>query len=315
MYSNFKTYLILFGGVFALSTSAIFVKLADAPSGVTAFYRLFLAALALLPFLLFRKEARAEVRGLSGGQWRKIIAAGLFLALHYVMWFESLRFTSIASSTVLVCLQPLFSLALERVILKSKPKPTAICGCAIALVGSVIIGFGDFQVSGMSLLGDVLAFLAAGVISCYFFIGQTVRQEVSAVTYSVLSYLASAVALAAYTILQGNPFVGYTEETWRAFLGLGAAVHHRRTVRIQPPAQKTPRLSSDHEHPRRTHRHLHPSLPVPPRVHLPTAIGGHRGHHRRPEHLFHSAGAESGLLKKKNDYTMQSYDVVVFWGD
>ena len=208
MYSNLKTYLILFSGVFALSTSAIFVKLADAPSGVTAFYRLFLAALALLPFLLFRKEARAEVRGLSGGQWRKIIAAGLFLALHYVMWFESLRFTSIASSTVLVCLQPLFSLALERVILKSKLKPT------------VIIGFGDFQVSGMSLLGDVLAFLAAGVISCYFFIGQTVRQEVSAVTYSVLSYLASAVALAAYTILQGNPFVGYTEETWRAFLGL-----------------------------------------------------------------------------------------------
>ena len=54
MYSNLKTYLILFGGVFALSTSAIFVKLADAPSGVTAFYRLFLAALALLPFLLFR---------------------------------------------------------------------------------------------------------------------------------------------------------------------------------------------------------------------------------------------------------------------
>ena len=87
-------------------------------------------------------------------------------------------------------------------------------------MGSVIIGFGDFQVSGLSLLGDVLAFLAAGVISCYFFIGQTVRQEVSAVTYSVLSYLASAVALAAYTILQGNPFVGYTEGTWWAFLGL-----------------------------------------------------------------------------------------------
>lgn len=39
MYSNLKTYLILFGGVFALSTSAIFVKIADAPSSVTAFYR------------------------------------------------------------------------------------------------------------------------------------------------------------------------------------------------------------------------------------------------------------------------------------
>lgn len=220
MYSNFKTYLILFSGVFALSTSAIFVKLADAPSGVTAFYRLFLAALALFPFLLLRKEARTEVRELSGGQWGKIIAAGLFLALHYVMWFESLRFTSIASSTVLVCLQPLFSLALERVILKSRLKPTAICGCAIALAGCVIIGAGDFQISGRGLVGDVIAFWAAGVIACYFFIGQTVRQEVSTVTYSVLSYCVSAVALAGYTLTQGDSFVGYTDVTWLAFLGL-----------------------------------------------------------------------------------------------
>ena len=35
-----KTYLILFVGVFALSTSAIFVRIADAPSSVIAFYRL-----------------------------------------------------------------------------------------------------------------------------------------------------------------------------------------------------------------------------------------------------------------------------------
>lgn len=220
MYSNVKTYFILFSGVFALSTSAIFVKLANAPSGVIAFYRLFLAAVALLPFLLFRAEARAEVRRLKGAQWGKIIAAGLFLALHYVMWFESLRFTSIASSTVLVSLQPLFSIALERVFLGSKLKATAIVGCAIALAGCVIIGAGDFQASGMSLVGDVIAFLAAGVIALYFFIGQKVRQETSAVTYSVLSYLASSVALAVYIGIQGNAFTGYEKVTWLAFLGL-----------------------------------------------------------------------------------------------
>ncbi len=37
MYSNLKTYLILFIGVFALSTSAIFVKIADAPAPIIAF--------------------------------------------------------------------------------------------------------------------------------------------------------------------------------------------------------------------------------------------------------------------------------------
>ena len=83
-------------------------------------------------------------------------AAGLFLALPYVIWFESLRFTSIASSTGLVSLQPLFSLALERVFLHSKLKATAISGCAIALAGCVIIGAGDFQISGRGLVGDVM---------------------------------------------------------------------------------------------------------------------------------------------------------------
>ena len=58
MYSKPVTYLILFGGVFALSSSAIFVKIADAPSAVIAFYRLLVAALILLPFLLFKSTEK-----------------------------------------------------------------------------------------------------------------------------------------------------------------------------------------------------------------------------------------------------------------
>lgn len=47
-------YISLFFAVFALSTSAIFVKLADAPP-ITAFYRLFFAMLVLLPFYWHRR--------------------------------------------------------------------------------------------------------------------------------------------------------------------------------------------------------------------------------------------------------------------
>ena len=218
--TNLKTYLVLFGGVFALSTSAIFVKIADAPSAVIAFYRLLTAGLILFPFLILRRSSREEVATISKKQWIQIISAGLFLALHYVMWFESLRFTSIASSTVIVCLQPLFSIALERFLLNQRIKPMAMVGCLIALVGSVIIGFGDFQISGLSLFGDVLAFLAAGVIALYFFIGQSVRKEISAVSYSTLSYFSSAVVLLIYILLRGEPLTGFGRTTWLAFFGL-----------------------------------------------------------------------------------------------
>lgn len=218
--NNIKTYLILFGGVFALSTSAIWVRVAAAPSSVTAFYRLAITAAAMLPFFLLSKSCRAEVKALRRGQWGRTMAAGAFLALHYLLWFESLNYTSIASSTVIVCLQPLFSIVLERVLLKSHLRPAALVGCGIALIGSVIIGCGDFQISGLSLLGDVLAFVAAGVISGYYFLGQTIRKEVSALTYSVLAYITSAAVLLIYTLVRGEALTGYPSQTWLAFVGI-----------------------------------------------------------------------------------------------
>lgn len=220
MYSTTKTYLILFAGVFALSTSAIFVKLADAPSAVIAFYRLLIAGLILLPCLLINKHSRSEAKALSILQWKQITASGLFLALHYVLWFESLNFTSIASSTMIVCLQPLFSLALDRLISNKNITKNALLGCTVSLIGCAIIGWGDFQISGQSLWGDILAFVAGGVIALYFFVGETIRKEISAVTYSVLSYLISALVLMVYIVLMNNPFIGYSNSTWQAFVGL-----------------------------------------------------------------------------------------------
>ncbi|MDF2909884.1 MAG: hypothetical protein K0Q56_765 [Sporolactobacillus laevolacticus] len=102
-------YIILFFAAFALSTSAIFVKLSDAPSTIIAGYRMLFSALILLPFLLLKKANWHELKMLSKKQWLLGILSGVFLAAHYTLWFESLRFTSVASSTVLVTLQPLFA--------------------------------------------------------------------------------------------------------------------------------------------------------------------------------------------------------------
>lgn len=207
-------------GVLALSTSAIFVKLADAPSSVTAFYRLFFTALALAPFLVLDPGRRAQLRALEPRKAGLIVLSGLLLAIHYVMWFESLRYTSVSSSTVLVALQPLFSLLFSFLLLGERPRKSALAGCLIAIGGSAVIGWGDFQVSAGALLGDLLALAAAGVISLYFLIGQVIRRELDAVAYSVPGYLSSAAFLLAYTLAKGDPLTGWSGSTWAAFLGL-----------------------------------------------------------------------------------------------
>lgn len=217
---DIKNYVALFFGVLALSTSAIFVKLSDAPSPVTAFYRLLFTALALLPFLVFSEKNRREFAALGRRQVTSIILTGFLLAVHYTMWFESLRFTSVSSSTVLFSMQPLFSMLWGFLFLKERVRPGAVAGCLIAIAGSAVIGWGDFTVSSAALFGDFLALSSAGVISLYFLIGQVTRKNTGVITYSVLSYFSSAAFLLVYTLVSKNPLSGYPAMTWYSFLGL-----------------------------------------------------------------------------------------------
>ncbi|MCG7312761.1 DMT family transporter [Priestia flexa] len=220
MKSPLVGYIILFFGVFALSTSAIFVKVADAPAAITAFYRLLFATVMLLPFLLVNQNNRKELRLLSKKQWGLGLLSGIFLAAHYVLWFESLNYTSVASSTVIVTLQPLFSVIGGYFLFKERFSKGAIIGCLVAISGSIVIGWQDFQISGQALFGDILAFIAAGIITAYFFIGQHVRKSLSLIPYSVISYGSSTVLLGVFVFTQQTPFFNYSVQTWWSFIGL-----------------------------------------------------------------------------------------------
>jgi len=218
--SSIFSYFILFFGVFALSTSAIFVKLADAPAAIIAFYRLLFATVILLPLLLFNKRNRNELKTLSKKQWGFGFLSGLFLAGHYVLWFESLQYTSVASSTVIVTLQPLFSMIGGYFLFKERFTKGAVIGCLIAISGSIVIGWQDFQISGDALYGDILAFMAAGIITAYFFISQHIRKDLSLIPYSVISYGSSACFLGIFAYMQQQSFIHYATQTWLSFIGL-----------------------------------------------------------------------------------------------
>ena len=220
MQSVVVQYALLGMGVLLLSTSAIFVKMAEAPSGIIAFYRLLFTLAFLVPALLARKKEREQLVHLNGRQLRLAVISGALLAVHWVMWFESLRYTSVASSTVLVSLQPLFSILFGALFLKERVSKWGMVGVFLAIFGSAIIGWGDFQVSGAAFWGDVLSFASAGVISLHFLFGQLLRKELDVLPYTVVCYTASTVCLAIYALAAGQSFSGYSCQTWGCFLGL-----------------------------------------------------------------------------------------------
>ena len=108
---NEKTmpYVAIAIGVISVSLSAIFVKLSSAESAVIAFYRMLFSVLIMSPVFLLKYKS--ELKLLQKRDWLFSIVAGLFLAFHFILWFESLNYTSVASSTVLVTLQPYLHLS------------------------------------------------------------------------------------------------------------------------------------------------------------------------------------------------------------
>src|SRR5699024_7172611 len=59
------------------------------------------------PYVLLKY--RNELKAIKKKDWLLTTLAGVFLAFHFILWFESLNFTSVASSVVLVTLQPIFA--------------------------------------------------------------------------------------------------------------------------------------------------------------------------------------------------------------
>lgn len=203
-------------GVISVSASAIFVKLCSAPSGVIAFYRLFFSVLFMLP--IFLKKHSSELRLITKKDFLFSAIAGILLAFHFILWFESLNFTSVASSTVLVTLQPLFAFIGTYIFFKEKLSSKAIISGLIAVVGSVLISWGDFRISGSALFGDFLALIACALITGYLLFGQTVRQRLSLVTYTFVVYLISSVTLFIYILTANQPLYPYRPSDWVYFI-------------------------------------------------------------------------------------------------
>ena len=209
-------YFILVIGVISVSTSAILVKVSSADAGVIAFYRLLFTILLMSPVFLI--NYRKELKKITLKDWGYAVAAGFFLAFHFILWFESLNYTSVASSTVLVTLQPLFAFLGTYLFFKEKFSKSALLSAALAISGSVVISWGDFRISGMALWGDLLALMACALVTAYLLFGQNVRKRLSLVTYTFIVYLMSTIVLFLYVLIKGEKLGPYPGEEWIYFL-------------------------------------------------------------------------------------------------
>ncbi len=196
----------------AVSWGSIFIRLAEAPSLVIAFYRMTFATLILLPWVI--GPARLHFGKFDRRTLLQSLLSGFFLALHFAFWISSLEFTPVANSVMLVSTAPVFAAVFGQALRTERPHPLSYLAIVVAMLGGLLIVGGDMELAPDQFLGDVLALAGAVMVAGYFMLGRLIQRTVPVFPYILVAYGSSAVFLGLIALIAGKPFVGYSASTW-----------------------------------------------------------------------------------------------------
>lgn len=212
---SMPAYLALAIGVLALSFSAMFVRWADAPGPVTAFYRLFFSIFLLLPLFLPRAKSNGAIRS------RSILfplLAGVFTALDLTLWTSSLSYTTAANATLLGNTAPLWVALGTWLILKKQLSRDFWRGLAFTLAGALLIMGTDFIFNPRFGIGDLMATFTGVFYGGYYLFTERSRAHFDTVSHTWFVGIGASLTLWIVNILLRNPFTGFDRQTWLVFL-------------------------------------------------------------------------------------------------
>lgn len=211
--SRSKVIVLLTVGVLALSSASIFVRLAFAAGGEKSFGislllgsgRQLLASALLLPaWLSLIRQPAVPRRAL----WLSVVS-GVALALHFATWFTSLAYTTVAASTVLVTLGPVWTAVIGTWMGIERLSARSWTGILISLGGAMLIGLSDSQsgtgaTASNPVLGDLLALAGGMLAAVYRLLGRGAQRG----GLSIGAYAAVAYGVGGLLLLPGPALFG-----------------------------------------------------------------------------------------------------------
>ena len=216
----------LVAGAIAIGSSPIFVRLSELGPVATAFWRLSLA----MPILwlwtgLGERRSRVTPRPSGYADLLTLVFAGLCFTGDITLWHLSVTLTSVANSTLLVNLAPVFVALGSWLIFDERFTATFVVGMAVALVGSVLLVGQDFALESQDLPGDFLALFAAAFYGGYILTVSRLRSRFSTATIMAASGAVTCVALLPITLLSGESLLATTVYGWAVLLGVALISH------------------------------------------------------------------------------------------
>ncbi len=134
---------------------------------------------------------------------RRLVAAGVLLALHFACWIASLRYASVAISTLLVCTTPVWTEAYS-VLRRRRIDAYAALSVAGALAGvAIVVGVPD---RANTPLGIALALGGSFAIAGYLLVVRGTDRRYGTLAVTARTYAYAAVALGLAVAATRDPF-------------------------------------------------------------------------------------------------------------
>jgi len=211
---------LLLLGIFACSTSVIFIKSSETPPALLAAWRLFVAALCLAP-LAWREFQRYRGQ-LPPGFFRFFPVPAFLLAAHFISWTAGGRMTPAANASLLVNLVPVVMPVIVWLMFHEKIRPREVLGTIVAMTGVAIIGWGNFQLDPRFLKGDLICFLSMLLFALYLCFGKKSKKFPGLWLYLVPMYGLSGLLCLLYGVLvSGTALFPANPREWGIIIGMG----------------------------------------------------------------------------------------------
>jgi drug/metabolite transporter (DMT)-like permease len=198
-----------------LGTTAIFVRLADAPGSVFAFYRMAIAVtVTAIPFGMQVKRQGPLPRAYLG----VAMLGGFFLALDLWIWNDAVHITSAANATLFGNTSVIWVALGTMVLFKERLRTAFWLGLLIALTGMVVI-IGQDSTHPTIGVGDLMCILAGFFYGLFFLATARARERLNYFIAWWMSSIASAVVLLVVSFALSQSLVGYSVLTYACILG------------------------------------------------------------------------------------------------
>ncbi len=217
--------LALVCGAIGIGFAPILAVLSEAGPSATAFFRLLFALPVLWGWMFVEQRNDAgRRRPKTARDFGLLFLAGLFFTGDLSLWHWSLQFTSVANSTLLANLTPLFVTLGARLLFSEKITRLFLAAMGLALAGAVML-VGAPSAFSEHLRGEALALSAAVFYAGYLLCVKRLREQFSAVTIMSWSGLVSSAGFWIAAHGAGEQIRPESGEGWLILVALALVSH------------------------------------------------------------------------------------------